>query len=153
LVSKIGVGILIAAGIVNIKDYFWPGRGISLKLSSSCWETLRNWMRKATFPATFVVGIIVALFEFPCTGGIYVAILGMLAMRTAFLEGLTYLLFYNAAFVFPLIVILVITCDKKLMRFSLRRWQQCKGKQMRLLEGIIYIGLGAFLLSSVFVQS
>jgi len=148
LVSKIGVVILIAAGVINILDYFWPGRGISLKLSPSRWKTARNWMRKATFPATFVVGVIIALFEFPCTGGIYVAILGMLAMRTTFLEGFTYLLFYNIAFIFPLIVILVIASNKRLMRFSLRRWQQHQGKYMTILVGIIYISLGAFLLSA-----
>jgi len=77
-----------------------------------------------------------------------VAILGMLAMRTTFLEGFTYLLFYNIAFIFPLIVILVIASNKRLMRFSLRRWQQHQGKYMTILVGIIYISLGAFLLSA-----
>jgi len=148
LVSKIGALIVIAAGIIKIKDRFWPGRGISLKLSPSQWETTRKWMRKATLPAIFITGTLVALFEFPCTGGIYFAILSMLATRTAFVEGLTYLLFYNVMFILPLMAILIFASKREIIEFSLRKWQQREEKNMKLIEGLIYTGLGAFLLLS-----
>jgi len=148
LVSKMGALVVIAAGIIKIKDRFWPGRGVSLKLSPSRWETTRKWMRKATLPATFITGTLVALFEFPCTGGIYFAILSILATRTTFVEGLTYLLLYNVAFILPLMAILILASKKEIIEFSLRKWQQQEAKSMGLVEGLIYIGLGAFLLLS-----
>lgn len=148
LVSKIGALVVIAAGIIKIKDRFWPGWGVSLKLSPSQWETTRKWMRKATLPATFIAGTLVALFEFPCTGGIYFAILTMLATRTAFVEGLTYLLSYNVAFILPLIAVLILVSKREITEFSLRKWQQREENKIGLMEGLIYMGLGAFLLIS-----
>jgi len=148
LVSKVAALIVIAAGMIKTKDRFWPGRGISLKLSPSHWETTRKWMYKATLPATFIAGALVAFFEFPCTGGIYLAILSMLATRTAFMEGLTYLLFYNVAFILPLMAVLILASKREIIEFSIRKWQQRGEKNMRLMEGLIYTGLGAFLLLS-----
>jgi cytochrome c biogenesis protein CcdA len=141
MVSRIGMTVLILAGIVHIKDYFWPGGRVSLRISPSHWRITREWMRRCTLPATFVAGMLVALFEFPCTGGVYVAILGVLAARTAFVEGLAYLLLYNVAFIFPLVLILVVSLVRPV------RWQRHHGKYMKLLDGVIYIALGLLLIA------
>ena len=151
LVAKIGALLLILLGAVDVKDYFWHGRGPSLRMATSQWVTVRKWMRKATIPSAFVAGLLVSLFEFPCTGGIYVFILGMLAQNTTFAEGFTYLLIYNMAFTLPLVVILVFASRRRVMRFSLKKWQQRHGKVMRLLSGLVMITLGAFLIASGFV--
>ena len=146
LVGKIGAVLVILLGVVNIKDYFWPGRGFSLSMSTSQWKTVRTWMRSSTILSAFVMGLIVSLFEFPCTGGIYFAILGMLAERTTFTQGFGYLLVYNVAFVLPLIVLLAFVSRRRVMKFSLEQWQQRHGKRMRLLLGLVMISLGIFLL-------
>ncbi len=148
LVSKLGAWVVIAAGIMKLKDRFWPGRGFTLKLSPGQLEIARRWMHKATLPAVFVTGTLVALFEFPCTGGIYLTILSMLATRTVFAESLTYLLFYNLAFILPLIAILILASRKEIVEFSVRRWQQREERSMTLIEALIYVSLGAFLLLS-----
>ena len=150
-ISMIGALVVIAAGIIKLKDRFWPDRGVSLKLSPDQWETVRRWMRKATFPATFTVGIMVTVFEFPCTGGIYIAILGILGTQTTFIRGLTYLLLYNLAFILPLIAILLLAFIKELGNFSIIKWKNQEKKQMNLIEGSIYITLGIFLLLLGFV--
>jgi cytochrome c biogenesis protein CcdA len=151
LVAKIGGLLVILLGAINIKDYFWPGRGFSLSMSMSQWKTVRNWMRKSTVLSSFVMGLLVSFFEFPCTGGIYVAILGMLAQKTTFTQGFVYLLIYNVAFVLPLIILLVFVSRRKVMEFSLEKWQRGRGKGMRLLLGLVMVALGVFLLFYGFV--
>jgi len=151
LVAKIGGVLVILLGAINIKDYFWPGVGISLKMSTSEWIVARKWMRKSTVPSAFIAGLLVSLFEFPCTGGIYVAILGMLAQQTAFTQGFMYLLIYNVAFVLPLIVLLVFVSRRRVTEFSLEKWQQHQGRRMRLLLGLVMVALGLFLLFFGFV--
>jgi len=89
LLSSIGAAAVIPLGAINIKDYFWPGWGLNLKISSSNWRLNAGWMRKATVPSAFVVGLTVSIIEFPYTGGIYLAILGLLASKTIFFQGLT----------------------------------------------------------------
>jgi len=148
LVRTMGALAVIAAGVIKVKDYFRPGRGISLKPTAAQWETARKWMGKAALPATFITGALVALFEFPCTGGIYLVILSMLATRTTFVESLAYLVLYNAAFILPLVAVLVLASRREILEFSIKRWQQREGRKMGLAEGLVYIGLGAFLLLS-----
>lgn len=151
LIAKIGGLLVILLGAINIKDYFWPGRGFSLKMGASQWGTVRGWIRKSTVPSAFITGVLVSLFEFPCTGGIYFAILGMLGKLTSFTQGFIFLLIYNIAFVFPLIIVLVFASRRKVVQFSLEKWQQRHGKSMRLILGLVMIGLGVFLLFFGFV--
>jgi cytochrome c-type biogenesis protein len=151
LMGKIGAVLVILLGAVNIKDYFWPGRGFSLSMSTSQWKAVRKWMRNSTVLSSFIMGVIVSLFEFPCTGGIYFAILGMLAQITTFTQGFVYLLIYNVAFVLPLIVLLVFVSRRRVMEFSLEKWQQRHGKRMRLLLGLVMVALGIFLLFFGFI--
>jgi len=151
LVAKIRALFLILLGAVNVKDYFWCGRGPGLRMATSRWVAVRRWMRKATIPSAFVAGLLVSLFEFPCTGGIYVFILGMLAKNTTFAEGFVYLLIYNMAFTLPLVVILIFASRRRVMGFSLEKWQQRHGKVVRLLSGLVMITLGVFFIASGFV--
>jgi len=150
MISKIGSIVLIIAGIIKLINHFWPGRGISLKLSKSARLKIAT-VKVSTLPSTFAIGVLVALFEFPCTGGIYVAILSILATKSTFLRGIIYLLIYNFAFILPLIAILIISTNTGLTIFSLRKWQQKGRKQMELLESLIYISLGLVLLFISFV--
>jgi cytochrome c biogenesis protein CcdA len=144
LIGLISSLIVILFGILNVANFFWPGK-FSLRMSSSQWGTVRRWMRKFTVPTAFVAGLLVSIFEFPCTGGIYISILGLLAQNTSFLEGFSYLLIYNVAFVIPLVSIVVFMSIKDVSTFSLENWEQKYGKQMRLILGLIMITIGLFL--------
>lgn len=146
LVAKAGAILLIFLGFISIKDYFLPGRGFSLGIPRSMWETIRRWMHKFTVPATFVAGLLVGFLEFPCTGGIYVAVLGMLASESTFSEGFVYLILYNFAFVLPLIVILMFAAMTRIMRFSILKWQKKEQKIMKLFSGSVMVILGIILL-------
>ena len=145
LIALLGAILVIVLGIISAKDYFFPGKGISLKIPSKQWKTIARLIHKATIPSTFLIGFIVAFFEFPCTGGIYVAILGMLAVKTSQLEGIIYLLLYNFAFVIPLIAILVLASNRQVVE-KLREWQKEDNLKMKLLLGVFMIALGAIIL-------
>jgi len=117
-------------------------------MSSSQWNLLRKYLRKCTLPAAFIAGFAASLFEFPCTGGIYIAILGMLAYKTTFSQGFIYLVIYNIAFVLPLVVILVVSSHKRVLSLSPKVWERDKGKYLRLSSGLIMIAIGVFILFS-----
>jgi len=151
LISKGGGILVIFLGFLSVKDYFFPGLGPSLGIPKSLWETIRRWMHRFSLPATFVVGLMVGLFEFPCTGGIYLAILGLLALNSTFIEGFIYLLLYNLAFVLPLIIILVVASNKRMVRFSLSKWKNKEHRIMKLVSGLVMVSLGVFLLFFGFV--
>lgn len=72
----------------------------------------RAWARRGTVLAVFFLGVLVGICEFPCTGGIYLGVLALLANTTSFWPGLGWLLLYNLIFVSPLILILLFTGNK-----------------------------------------
>ncbi len=73
-------------------------------------EQIERYIRTATLPAAFALGIFVGIFELPCTGGIYLAILGLMSRSYTLMEGLPYLILYNFIFVLPLILDPAIGC-------------------------------------------
>ncbi len=145
LMARLGAGLMIVLGLVNLKDYFWYGVGPSLTLPKVGAAARDRWMRKATLPATAVVGFLVGICEFPCTGGIYVGILGLLASQTTFWPGFGYLLAYNVMFVLPLVALLLVIGNRRVVgQFS--RWMATNKKQLRLGQGLVMVALGAAIL-------
>lgn len=143
--AKAGAILVIALGLINIKDYFFYGKWFTLRIPSFSKGSIRDWVQRATGPAALVAGFLVGLCAFPCAGGIYVAILGVLAVNSAAWEGLGYLALYNLMFVAPLIIMLALASDKRVVE-RLEKWEASEKKKMRLYSGIVMIALGLFIL-------
>lgn len=142
---SIAVGILvIAAGLIEIKDFFWYGQGISLSIPGDKAKKIHQMARKVTLPAMIVLGVFVAGVELPCTGGPYLAILLFLSQNFNF-QALLLLIFYNIIFVMPLIVILFMVYFGMKVQ-HLKRWKQDNRAYMRFATGIILIFLGWLLI-------
>ena len=102
-------------------------------------------MYRATLPTTLVLGTLVGLHTFPCSGGPYVAVLGLLASQTNFWEGLGYLVLYNLMFVVPLVVVLVLSLDP-VLGSKIQAWERSSSRTMRGVTGAIMTVLGLVLL-------
>jgi cytochrome c biogenesis protein CcdA len=141
IIVKVAAGLAIIAGLINVKDYFWYGKGFSLQIPESRKGTIQKWVFKSNIPAALVLGFLVAMFELPCTGGIYLAILAMLASTVTKSTAIYYLLIYNLMFVIPLIVILLaVTFGMKAEHIE--NWRQSKKNWMKLAMGLVLIALG-----------
>jgi len=92
---------------------------------------------------------LVSVVEFPCTGGVYLGILGLLASSATFTQGLTYLMIYNVMFVLPLIIILIVSSNKRVVE-KMRAWNISQEKPMRLISGLVMVLMGVYLLLSAF---
>ncbi len=145
LMAKLGSWLLIGLGLINVKDYFWYGRWFNLSPSGRLHEASTNWLRRATLPATAVGGFLVGLCTFPCSGGIYVATLGLLSAKTTYWTGLGYLLLYNLMFVVPLIAILLGLSNRRAVG-RLARWEASRKREVKLATGLVMIALGAAIL-------
>ena len=146
LVARIGSWLLIALGLVNVKDYFWYGRGFSLSVPKVGHEAVKGWLKRATLPAAAAAGFLVGLCTFPCTGGIYVAILGLLSTQTTYLEGSTYLFAYNVMLVLPLVGLLLVLGNRRSVG-ALARWQAERKRAVKLVSGLVMVALGAAMLA------
>lgn len=145
------IGILvIIAGLIEVKDYFFYGKWFSLTIFPSEAQRIKEYAAHfgSTWYAAFGLGVFVALVELPCTGAVYLAILAMMSAAGATFGNVTMLILYNIIFVLPLFVILYLfSIGVKSDKFEEFR-EKHKGL-MRLLTGLLLIIMGAWMLLSV----
>lgn len=149
--------IAIFAGLLEIKDYFWYGRGFSLQIIPGGAERIKFYTRQIEkaeqkhplflILTTVLLGVFVVLVELPCTGAPYLAILGLLS-KGAFAQAVPLLLLYNFVFILPLFVIIGISYFGTSSEM-LEKWRHENRGLMRLGIGIVLIGLGFYMLYSL----
>ncbi len=145
--AKVGAALLIAFGSINLINEFFPSFPIKLKIPQFAHRSIGQLIEKGSIPTAFILGTLVGICEFPCTGGPYLMILGLLHDQGTYINGLGYLIIYNLIFILPLILILLITSDKALLE-KVQDWRKSKVGHMHFWSGIaaIILGLIIFLL-------
>lgn len=139
--AKVGAGLLIVLGAVNLANEFWPSFPIRLRIPHAAHQKMAGLMERASMPTAFILGTLVGICEFPCTGGPYLAVLGLLHDKATYLNGLGYLFLYNLIFILPLAVILLIASDKSLLE-KVQTWRKKETRKMRLWGGLAMVALG-----------
>ena len=149
--------IAIVAGLLEIKDYFWYGKGFSLQIIPGGAKRIEYYTNKIAgmekrHPAllylmTAALGVLVVMVELPCTGAPYLAILGLLS-KGLFATAVPLLLLYNFVFVLPLFIIIGIayfgTASDRL-----ESWRKEHRGLMRLCIGLFLLALGLYMIYSL----
>lgn len=139
--AKIGAGLLVALGLVNIINQYAPAFPIKPRIPHAAHDRMAGLMEKSSLPSAFALGALVGVCEFPCTGGPYLMVLGLLHDQATRTAGLGYLFLYNLLFILPLVVILLIAGDKALIA-RVQEWKKRRTRTMRLGGGAAMIALG-----------
>ncbi|MDP3957888.1 MAG: cytochrome c biogenesis protein CcdA, partial [bacterium] len=139
--AKVGATLMVALGGIGIIGYFFPSFPLLPAIPQAAHRKMAELMHKASLPTAFLLGALVGLCEFPCTGGPYLMVLGLLHDQGTYLAGVSYLLFYNLIFILPLAIILMIASDGALLE-KVQTWKRAETGHMRLYGGIAMILLG-----------
>ena len=142
--------ITILAGLLEIKDFFWYGKGISLSIFPSESERIKKYVKHVgDKPITaFLLGVFVAIVELPCTGAAYLAVLALMSLSGVTLSNVTLLLIYNFIFVLPLLLILFFVY-KQSSTEKFEAWRQKHKGLMRLSIGIMLIAIGIWMIFTI----
>lgn len=143
--GKLGAGLLIAFGIINIINEFFPKFPIKLKIPDALHASMGSLMKKASFPAAFGLGVLVGICQFPCMGGPYLMVIGLLRDQMTYAKGFGYLLLYNIILIAPLVTVLWIAADKALLS-KMQEWKASNTGRVKLWAGLIMIILGILIL-------
>lgn len=150
--SEIALAVIaIAAGAINVKDFWAFGRGVSLSIPQSAKPGIYARVRailqaedmRTALAGTVVLAVLVQIVEFMCTSGLPALYARILTMRH--LEGWAYygyLLIYNAAYMLDDVIVLAIG----VVTLSQRRLQENEGRWLKLLSGVVMLGLGVYLI-------
>lgn len=145
LILKIGAIISIVFGLLNIKEYFWPHLPIHIRMPYFVRQKANDIAHKATIPSAILLGLLVGIAEFPCSGAVYIAILAFLQAEETFASGVFYLAIYNLMFVMPLIIIYLVATNRVVVEKIVNKQEQI-GKKMHLILAAVMILLGASML-------
>lgn len=146
IMGKIGASILLLYSVIALINEFFPKFPIKLKIPEKTHATIAKIINRGSIPASFMLGILVALFEFPCTGGPYLFVLGLLHDGVTFWKGFWYLIFYNIVFVLPLILILAFATNKIMME-KIERLRKLETKKARVVLLLVLIVIGLIIFS------
>ena len=141
----------VAISMINIKDFFYFKKGVSLSIPDSAkprlYQRVVGLMKVDSMPSLIVGTILLALaantYELLCTAGF-----PMVFTRVLTLEDLPsttyylYLVLYNVIYVLPLLMIVVV------FTFTLgsRKLTEREGRVLKLMSGMMMLCLGFLLL-------
>jgi len=139
--GKLGAILLIIFGALNIINELFPKFPIKLKIPSVSHTVMGRLMEKASFPAAFGLGLLVGVCQFPCMGGPYLMIIGLLHDKMTYFAGFGYLTLYNLILILPLVVVLWIAADKVIVD-KVQEWKITNLKGLRFWAGSAMIIIG-----------
>jgi len=149
--------VAILGGLLEIKDYFWYGKGFSLQMLPGASQRIKYWTSSLEkmetrhpvllFFTIIGLGIFVVLVELPCTGAPYLAVLGLLS-KGAYSAAVPLLLLYNLIFILPLFIVIFIAYFGASSE-RLESWRKENRGFMRLAVGAFLLALGFYMLYSI----
>ena len=139
------------AGMINIKDFLAFQRGISLSIPDSAKPSLYARMRRilqaenvlAALLGTVMLAVLVQAVELVCTAGLpalYTRILTMHQLDRWVYYG--YLALYNVAYMLDDVLVLAIG----VITMSHYRLQEREGRWLKLISGIVMVGLSVVMI-------
>lgn len=128
-------------GLFSLKSHFYPQLRIPVltPLIEAC--RVPKLSENFTILGALGLGAAVAVCEFPCSGAIYLATIGLLSVQETFFQGLIYLLIYNLMFILPLAIIFALSANKNFVA-KMKNWQGKKHGVFKIVSGIFMIALG-----------
>ena len=150
-VTYIAGVLALIISLINIKDYFFFKKGVSLSISDASkpklLERMRGLLRTESLPSVLTGSIVLAIaansYELLCTAGfpmIYTRVLTLNSLSAQ--KYYAYLALYNLIYVLPLVIIVaffVVTLGSR----KLTEWQ---GRVLKLLSGLMMFCLALVLI-------
>ncbi len=144
-VARAGSWLLIGLGMINLIEYAFPRFPIKLHMPAFAGARTNQLIKRASLPATVGAGLLVGLCTFPCSGGIYVAVITLLNAKTTMAWGVGYLALYNVMFVLPLIAIM-LAAGNRVTAKAWAFWEREHTLDIRLWYGSAMVAMGAIML-------
>jgi len=151
IITTVAALIAMTIGLINIKDFFWFKKGVSLSIPDRARPGLYQRTRKllqsqsllTLMAATVALSFFANLYELLCTAGfpmVYTRILTLNDLDPG--QHYLYLVLYNVIYVLPLMVVMLVFIGS----LGGRKLQEQEGRKLKLISGMMMLALGVLLL-------
>lgn len=119
-----GASILaLVMALWMLKDIFLPGVGPSMMAPSGTHGRMQKAMERGGLAGMLIAGVLVGICTVPCSGAIYLQIVAVLHASGGGLTGVALLALYNIAFIIPLLILLLVVGNRRVLG-RIGRWNR-----------------------------
>lgn len=145
--------LALVIGLINCKDFVAFKRGVSLSISEARQDDIfrrgRSILAAGSLPAMLAATVLLAIaanfYELLCTAGFPMLYTRLLTLQVADpARHLLYLALYNVIYVLPLLLIVFAF----VRTLGARKLSEREGRLLKLLSGLMMLGLGLLLLTA-----
>jgi cytochrome c biogenesis protein CcdA len=143
LATRIAAVMALLMALWMLKDVFLPGWGPSMVAPAGTHGRMHRAIERGGLAGMLGAGILVGICTVPCSGAIYLDIVAVLNASGGGTTGLALLALYNLAYIAPLVVLLVLVADRRVLG-SLGRWNRANSPWVKagLAVGVLAMSFG-----------
>lgn len=143
--------IALSVALINIKDFFYYRKGVSLvipeKAKPRLYERMRKLLKATSLPSVILGTVVLAaaanMYELFCTAGFPMAYTRILTLRNLpKMHYYFYLVLYNVIYIIPLALIVLFFA----VTLGAKKLTELQGQMLKLVSGMMMLSLGAVLL-------
>lgn len=123
LVARVAAVLALLMALWMLKDIFLPGWGPSMMAPSGTHGRMHRAMERGGLAGMLIAGVLVGICTVPCSGAIYLDIVAVLHASGGGATGIALLALYNLAFIAPLVVLLLLVGNRRVLG-QLGRWNR-----------------------------
>jgi len=123
LVTRIAAVLALLMALWMLKDVFVPGWGPSMMAPAGTHGRMERAIERGGLGGMLLAGVLVGICTVPCSGALYLDIVAVLNASGGGPTGLALLALYNLAYIAPLVALLLVVSDRRVLG-RLGRWNR-----------------------------
>jgi cytochrome c biogenesis protein CcdA len=148
LVARIASIVALGMALWMLKDVFLPGVGPSMMAPAGTHGRMQRAMERGGLGGMLLAGVLVGICTVPCSGAMYLQITAVLHASGGGATGLALLALYNIAFIVPLLALLLVVSDRRVLG-RLGRWNRANSPWIKAGLALAVIAMSFGLLVSM----
>lgn len=148
LVARAASVIALLMAVWMLKDVLLPGVGPSMIAPAGTKGWMHRAMSRGGLAGMLIAGVLVGICTVPCSGAIYLDIVAVLHASGGGPVGLALLALYNIAFIAPLLALLAVISDRRVLG-RLGRWNHQHGGAVKVALALAVVAMTFGLLLSM----
>jgi cytochrome c-type biogenesis protein len=138
LVARAASLLALVMALWMLKDVFLPGVGPSMIAPSATHGWMNRALQRGGLGGMLLAGVLVGICTVPCSGAIYLEIVAVLRASGGGPVGLALLALYNIAFIVPLVTLLLLVSDRRVLG-ALGRWNRQNGSAVKVVLAVAVV--------------